>query len=1030
MFKNAFLNYRSIPNVVVYDDTGACLEPRRESGFDKKLSGTSISDILSKFRALNERRVQQGLSLLVLALPLSACGGGSSSAPAVSGRAIDGYLAGSKVFLDSNPDVFVLTSDVAGSQGTFSGLFGTGSIVVQGGTDVSTGKSFTGELRAPEGATIVSPLTTIVEAVVAKAAKSGGAPVSVAEAQAQVAKGLGLSADADLIATDFVATGSAGMSKAAAQVASVISMVSAAGGTDASAAVMAEVATKISAAGAAGGKSEVLTKATEMKAILETVSATTDVFADAPGAADLASVIDNIATVAETVNAKIAVAVSIKDIAATQQAVQEDFVASIASGVVVDVAAIDTLIAEATAELDTYIATLGDDAGFDFETVLDVSDIDTDIQVVVISEDGTITVPDAPPGVTIPVTGGGGGGGASGTTITETVAAGGSISDALAAAKAKVTSTDDAIVIQLGSGRFSEDLTLDADALGVSKVTIAGANVGKSLKVDVSGDISTGLAAAETTVQARYDVENVARAGVTDGQKESWIDGKITVASDNVTLDGLRLHSYNGSLKFEGNDIDNFALQNSYVTGFTGSNAITYSGSSTAGTNTGWNIQGNMIGGVSGGTGGSLNLDNITTASISENVFFRPAAAHMYLTDSKTVTVQNNFFYHGTHADGANFDNSLTKFQAAADKGWGYVGFNGDAGYGYGGYGFGYGYGASDASFTKMGSYGGYGGYGPSGYLPSGYGLDAYGGGGSKQADFVYYGRNYIAEVKGDSDYINFSGNWGAYNSGGIQFWDEGDASHSFNYISIQNNDMTKFINADQDGLLETLSSRHKSGLVGGVVFQVKDGSASDNLIIKGNEIYGDISQVLNDNDLDALIEVGGEVDSVQIEGNTLKWAGSVASSNQIEGNSGVITTQGIMLYGDVNGAASSGQYIILKNNIFDTALIGKSTYSSDAILINDTDYSSLGLGKLSSDIVIIDTNITGGADTAAKYKLWLNSDNLGNYDEGMGDDGAPVTTTYSIRSLGETGAAGSPDYTVQGFTSGQDIVFSVTDIA
>ena len=504
MFKNAFLNNNSIPNVVVYDDTASSIEQKRESGFDKKLTGSSTSDILSKFRALNERRVQQGLSLLVLALPLSACGGGSSSsAPAVSGRAIDGYLAGSKVFLDSNPDVFVLTSDVAGSQGTFSGLFGTGSIVVQGGTDVSTGKSFTGELRAPEGATIVSPLTTIVEAVVAKAAASGAAPVSVAEAQAQVAKGLGLSADADLIATDFVATGSAGMSKAAAQVASVISMVSAAGGTDASAAVMAEVATKISAAGAAGGKSEVLTKATEMKAILETVSATTDVFADAPGAADLASVIDNIATVAETVNAKIEVAVSIKDIAATQQAVQEDFVASIASGVVVDVAAIDTLIAEATAELDTYIATLGDDAGFDFETVLDVSDIDTTIQTVVISEDGTITVPDAPPGVTIPVTGGGGG--TSGTTITETVAAGGSISDALAAAKAKVTSTDDAIVIQLGSGRFSEDVTLDVDALGVSKVTIAGANVGKSLKVDVSGDISTGLSTAEATVQARYD---------------------------------------------------------------------------------------------------------------------------------------------------------------------------------------------------------------------------------------------------------------------------------------------------------------------------------------------------------------------------------------------------------------------------------------------------------------------------------------------------------------------------------------------
>jgi hypothetical protein len=69
-------------------------------------------------------------------------------------------------------------------------------------------KHLQGELRAPEGATVVTPLTTIVDAVVQKAVASGGAPVSAAEAQAQVAKGLGLSEGADLMATDFVATGS------------------------------------------------------------------------------------------------------------------------------------------------------------------------------------------------------------------------------------------------------------------------------------------------------------------------------------------------------------------------------------------------------------------------------------------------------------------------------------------------------------------------------------------------------------------------------------------------------------------------------------------------------------------------------------------------------------------------------------------------------------------------------------------------------------------------------------------------------
>ena len=453
------------------------------------------------------------------------------------------------------------------------------------------------------------------------------------------------------------------------------------------------------------------------------------------------------------------------------------------------------------------------------------------------------------------------------------MAAGGSISDALTAAQAKVSSSADTIVISLSSGRYSENVTLDADALGVASVTIAGANVGKSLAVDISGNITTGLSTAASTVQTLYDTDNVAR-GVTGGALETWIDGKITVASDNVVLDGLRLHSYNGGLDFSGNDIDNFTLQNSYVTGFSGANSVRYTGDTTDGTNTGWVLKGNMIGGVSGGTGGSLYLENMSGASIEANTFFRPGAAHMYLTDTDNVTVKSNFFYHGLHADGANFDSSLADFQGAADEGYGYVGFNGDAGYGYGGYGFGYGYGASDATFTQMGSYGGYGGYGPSGYAPSGYGLEGYGGGGANQADYLFYGRNYVAEVKGDSDTVVFDGNWGAYNSGGIQFWDEGDASHSFNSTTIQNNQMSNFVNADQDGLLAAVSSRHKSGIEGGVVYQVKDGSASTNLVIKGNEIYGDIGQILNDNDLDALIEVGGEVTGVVFDGNTLKWSG------------------------------------------------------------------------------------------------------------------------------------------------------------
>jgi hypothetical protein len=232
-----------------------------------------------------------------------------------------------------------------------------------------------------------------------------------------------------------------------------------------------------------------------------------------------------------------------------------------------------------------------------------------------------------------------------------------------------------------------------------------------------------------------------------------------------------------------------------------------------------------------------------------------------------------------------------------------------------------------------------------------------------------------VAEVKGDSDNVDFDGNWGAYNSGGIQFWDEGDTEHSFNNTKIQNNQMSNFVNADQDGLLalDDGASRHKSGIVGGVVFQVKDddASASTNLVIKGNEIYGDISQILNDDDLDALIEIGGEVTGVAIDGNTLKWLGSVSASEKVTGS---VVNQGIHLYGDVNGGTGTLP-IVIKNNIFDTSTtsIG-SNYESSAIFLNTDNLSDLDLGTLSSDIDIFD-------ESSATYGIWVSSSDVGNYD-------------------------------------------------
>jgi hypothetical protein len=182
---------------------------------------------------------------------------------------------------------------------------------------------------------------------------------------------------------------------------------------------------------------------------------------------------------------------------------------------------------------------------------------------------------------------------------------------------------------------------------------------------------------------------------------------------------------------------------------------------------------------------------------------------------------------------------------------------------------------------------------------------------------------------------------------------------------------MSNFVNADQDGLLAAVSSRHKSGIEGGVVYQVKDGSASTNLLIKGNEIYGDIGQILNDNDLDALIEVGGEVTGLAIDGNTLKWSGSVSSSERISTSD--VITQGIHLYGDVNGDGVP-LAIVVKNNVFDTEI--PSNYESSAIFLNTAGQGTLG--TLRSDVHIYD-------DDSANYTVWKTSSDVGNYtDSGM----------------------------------------------
>jgi hypothetical protein len=191
-----------------------------------------------------------------------------------SGTAIDGYVANALVFRDADNDgqwdheTFVDANNngrfdageaftdsdgngsftaefsaVTDSQGNFSGLFGAGRIVLNPliagngtnlSTDISTGAAFTGQYTAPAGSAVVTPLTTLVDAI----AGPGASAAAIAAAMAQVKASLGLGSAVDLktydplavagTSTDPAALADAlAVQKAAVQVANIITVMSA-----------------------------------------------------------------------------------------------------------------------------------------------------------------------------------------------------------------------------------------------------------------------------------------------------------------------------------------------------------------------------------------------------------------------------------------------------------------------------------------------------------------------------------------------------------------------------------------------------------------------------------------------------------------------------------------------------------------------------------------------------------------------------------------------------------------------------------
>ena len=457
--------------------------------------------------------------------------------------------------------------------------------------------------------------------------------------------------------------------------------------------------------------------------------------------------------------------------------------------------------------------------------------------------------------------------------------------DSISAA-AQIASSGDTIYV--GAGTFEEDFTLNAG------VSLEGAQSGSNVAMNpTSGDPNANLT---------KDVRGA----------ETEITGTITVAGDNVSIDGIYLTNPSGApIDFSGNEIAGFALSNSYILHYP---AGTFSNGDSIATN--WSISNNFIGGVStvDGNGGSLYLNNLSDSDISGNVFWRPGAAHLYGDNWEQVSVDGNNFYHGLHAGTADFDGNLEALADILGSGYGY------------GYGSGYGYGDEGS-----------------------------------QSSADYYGRNYWMELSGDVSAVSISNNSGKYNSGGIQLNGE-DFTSAFTDILIENNTFSDFINADPTGTVldATDDSRHDSGFMGTIAIASGDTSGSPGntsdaaqaLVIRNNEISIDRSQVDLDfsddtnGDVAFAIAVAGASEDVAIVGNTISWTGD----NDLNGNSTAPTADNTS---DLPGNAIG--IFVEADGIIGDFYVGSNTITG----------ANIGTANVSGTF---DTPIDAQSDSAALY--------------------------------------------------------------
>jgi len=104
------------------------------------------------------------------------------------GKVVDGYIAGATIFADANGNGSWDEGEartITDARGDFTLTGAKGTLIATGGTDLGTKLAFSGVMIAPEGATVVNPITTLQQTLIQQGQ-------SVEQAQATLAKAFGI----------------------------------------------------------------------------------------------------------------------------------------------------------------------------------------------------------------------------------------------------------------------------------------------------------------------------------------------------------------------------------------------------------------------------------------------------------------------------------------------------------------------------------------------------------------------------------------------------------------------------------------------------------------------------------------------------------------------------------------------------------------------------------------------------------------------------------------------------------------------